>query len=85
VRLSLAYMSHVVAAELVANVVQVFVRVGDEIGPLDMLVLLDSMKMEIPVLADVSGTITEVAVSVGDVVTEGDVIAVIGSAASGAS
>jgi len=85
VRLSLAYMSHVVAAELVANVVQVFVRVGDEVGPLDMLVLLDSMKMEIPVLADVSGTITEVAVSVGDVVTEGDVIAVIGSAASGAS
>ena len=84
-RLSLAYMSHVVAAELVANVVQVFVRVGDEVGPLDMLVLLDSMKMEIPVLADVSGTITEVAVSVGDVVTEGDVIAVIGSAASGAS
>jgi biotin carboxyl carrier protein len=78
-------MSHVVAAELVANVVQVFVRVGDEVGPLDMLVLLDSMKMEIPVLAEVSGTITEVAVSVGDVVTEGDVIAVIGSAASGAS
>ena len=78
-------MSHVVAAELVANVVQVFVRVGDEVGPLDMLVLLDSMKMEIPVLADASGTITEVAVSVGDVVTEGDVIAVIGSAASGAS
>ncbi len=70
-------MSHVIAAELVATVAQVLVAVGDEVGPTDTLVLLDSMKMEIPVLAEVAGTINEVAVAVGDTVTEGDVIAVI--------
>jgi biotin carboxyl carrier protein len=42
-----------------------------------MLVILESMKMEIPVLAEVSGVIVEVAVAEGDVVTEGDTIAVI--------
>ena len=70
-------MNHVVAAELVANVAQVLVSTGDEVSPGDMLVLLDSMKMEIPVLTEFGGTVAEVAVSVGDVVTEGDVLAVI--------
>jgi acetyl-CoA carboxylase biotin carboxyl carrier protein len=70
-------MSHVIAAELVANVAQVLVSPGDAVGPTDILVLLDSMKMEIPVLAEVTGTVSEVAVAVGDNVTEGDVIAVI--------
>jgi acetyl-CoA carboxylase biotin carboxyl carrier protein len=40
-------------------------------------VLLESMKMEIPVLAEVAGTVTEVKVSVGDVIQAGDLIAVI--------
>ena len=43
----------------------------------DTLVLLESMKMEIPVLAEVAGTVTEVSVSVGDVIQAGDLIAVI--------
>jgi acetyl-CoA carboxylase biotin carboxyl carrier protein len=43
-------------------------------------VILESMKMEIPVLAEVSGVVREVAVAVGDVITEGDVIAVIDTA-----
>jgi acetyl-CoA carboxylase biotin carboxyl carrier protein len=70
-------MSHVVAAELVANVGQVLVAVGDEVEPNDMLVILESMKMEIPVLAEVSGVVSEVAVSPGDAIREGDTIAVI--------
>jgi acetyl-CoA carboxylase biotin carboxyl carrier protein len=70
-------MRHTVAAELVANVAQVPVAVGDEVAPADIVVLLNSMNMEIPVLAEVAGTITEVAVGPGDVVTEGDVLAVI--------
>jgi acetyl-CoA carboxylase biotin carboxyl carrier protein len=73
-------MKHTVAAELVANVAQVPVAVGDAVGPTDIVVLLDSMKMEIPVLAEVSGTVAEVAVGPGDVVTEGDVLAVIETA-----
>jgi biotin carboxyl carrier protein len=70
-------MSHTIVAELVANVATVSVQVGDPVGPTDTLVILESMKMEIPVLAEVSGVISEVAVQPGDVIREGDVIAVI--------
>jgi biotin carboxyl carrier protein len=70
-------MSHTIAAELVANVATVAVAVGDSVGPTDTLVILESMKMEIPVLAEVSGVVSEVAVQPGDVIQEGDVIAVI--------
>jgi acetyl-CoA carboxylase biotin carboxyl carrier protein len=70
-------VNHVVAAELVANVAQVLVNPGDQVTPGDMLVLLDSMKMEIPVLTEFGGTVAEVAVHAGDVVTEGDVLVVI--------
>jgi biotin carboxyl carrier protein len=73
-------MSHVIAAELVANVGTVLVAVGDRVGPQDTLVLLESMKMEIPVLAEVSGVVVELAVSQGDAIREGDVIAVIDAA-----
>jgi acetyl-CoA carboxylase biotin carboxyl carrier protein len=68
-------MGHLVNAELVANVLKVVARTGDKVGPDDTLVLLESMKMEIPVPAEVSGTVIEVAVSEGDVVTEGDLLA----------
>ena len=70
-------MSHVIAAELVANVGQVLVAVGDQVAPADTLVILESMKMEIPVLAEVSGVVSELSVSAGETVREGDVIAVI--------
>ena len=68
---------HTIAAELVANVATVLVATGDTVTPTDTLVILESMKMEIPVLAEVPGVITELAVSPGDVIREGDVIAVI--------
>ncbi len=43
----------------------------------DTIVLLESMKMEIPVLADRSGRVLEVKVAAGDVVQEGEVLVVI--------
>ncbi|MEP6599168.1 MAG: biotin/lipoyl-binding carrier protein [Actinomycetota bacterium] len=70
-------MSHTVAAEMVANVAQLVAGVGDAVTATDTLVILESMKMEIPVLAEVAGVVAELAVKVGDVITEGDVIAVI--------
>jgi acetyl-CoA carboxylase biotin carboxyl carrier protein len=70
-------VKHVVAAELVGNVAQVQVGVGDPVTPTHTLVILESMKMEIPVLAEVGGTVVEVSVSPGDVISEGDVIVVI--------
>ncbi len=70
-------MSHHVHAELVANVLKVLVAPGDTVAIGDMLVILESMKMEIPVTTETSGTITDIGVAEGDVVTEGDLIATI--------
>jgi len=68
-------MSHYVNAELVANVWKVVARQGDVVTPDDTLVILESMKMEIPVPAEVAVTVTEISVAEGQVVTEGDRIA----------
>ena len=67
-----------VLAEMVANVWKVVANAGDPIDEGDTIVILESMKMEIPVLAEDSGTLVELRVTEGQVVQEGDVIAVIG-------
>jgi len=67
-----------VRAEMVANVLTVVVSQGAAVNDGDTLVILESMKMEIPVLAEESGTIRQLGVTEGDVVQEGDLIAVIG-------
>jgi acetyl-CoA carboxylase biotin carboxyl carrier protein len=70
-------MSHTVVAELVAAVMKVEVEVGSTVAADDPVVILESMKMEIPVLAEVNGTVTEIVVSDGDVVNDGDPLVVI--------
>ncbi|MEV8514022.1 biotin/lipoyl-binding carrier protein [Dactylosporangium sp. NPDC051484] len=71
-------MADEVRAEMVANVWKIITEVGAEVTEGDTLVILESMKMEIPVLAESDGTISQIAVNEGDVVQEGDLIAVIG-------
>jgi biotin carboxyl carrier protein len=71
-------MADEIHAEMVANVWKVVVAEGDSVSDGDTLVILESMKMEIPVLAESDGTVTKLAVGEGDVVQEGDLIAVIG-------
>ena len=66
-----------VRSEMVANVWKVVVKAGDAVSSGDPLVILESMKMEIPVAAPADGTVAEVRVEEGGVVQEGDVIAVI--------
>ena len=66
-----------VRAEITANVWQVRTEVGARVEADDELVILESMKMEIPVTAPSSGTVAEVRVAPDDKVNEGDVIAVI--------
>ena len=66
-----------VRAEMVANVWKVVVSEGDQVEDGDTLVILESMKMEIPVIAEDSGTIAQLKVAEGDVVQEGHLIAVI--------
>jgi acetyl-CoA carboxylase biotin carboxyl carrier protein len=66
-----------VRSEMVANVWKVVASLGDAVADGDTLVILESMKMEIPVVAESAGTLTELRVTEGQVVQEGDVIAVI--------
>lgn len=70
-------MQQQIASELVANVAQVHVEVGQRVSAGEELVLLESMKMEIPMLAEADGQVTEVLCSPGEVVQEGDVLVVI--------
>ena len=61
-------------AEMVANILTVSVSAGERVVVGDAVVLLESMKMEIPVLTEHAGTVTAVKVGPGDVVQEGDVL-----------
>jgi acetyl-CoA carboxylase biotin carboxyl carrier protein len=70
-------MAEEVRAELVANIARVEVAVGDQVAPGTMVVLLESMKMEIPVLAEHGGRVVEITVQPGDVVQEGDTLVVL--------
>ena len=70
-------MSHTVVAELVAAVLKVEVEVGQRVAADDAVVILESMKMEIPVLAEVAGKVAELVVEDGDVVNDGDPLVVI--------
>ena len=66
-----------VRAEITANVWQVRVELGQNVDVGDELVILESMKMEIPVIAPLAGTVAQLAVAPDDQVQEGDLIAVI--------
>ncbi|GGP00196.1 biotin/lipoyl-binding carrier protein [Nonomuraea glycinis] len=66
-----------VHAEMVANVWKVVVQEGDEVSEGDTLVILESMKMEIPVLAEDAGVVVQLKVTEGEVIQEGHLIAVI--------
>lgn len=63
-----------VRAEMVANVLTITVKVGDMVFAGDQLLLLESMKMEIPVLSEISGKVIEVAVVDGEVIQGGDLL-----------
>lgn len=66
-----------VKAEIAANVWQVVVEAGATVAEGDELVILESMKMEIPVVVEMAGVIREISVQPGDVVREGDVLAIL--------
>jgi len=70
-------MAEEIRAEMVANVWKVVAATGASVAEGDTLVILESMKMEIPVVAESDGVVQQLAVNEGDVVQEGDLIAVI--------
>ena len=67
----------IVEAPLTGKIIKVEVKPGDKIKEGDTVVILESMKMENPILAPVAGVIAKVDVTVGQVVKTGDVITVI--------
>jgi biotin carboxyl carrier protein len=66
-----------VRAALPGTVADVVAAAGDVVESGDPLVLLDSMKMEIPVLAPRGGTVRRVVVGPGDRLQQGDLVAVL--------
>jgi biotin carboxyl carrier protein len=68
---------HEVRAEITANVWQIRVEEGQMVAEGDELVILESMKMEIPVVTEVPGVVRELHVQPEDTVQEGDLIALI--------
>ena len=70
-------MAEQVRAEMVANVLSIAVHEGETVEPGETLLLLESMKMEIPVVPETGGQVRRVAVAAGDVVQEGDLLVVL--------
>jgi len=66
-----------VEVPITGKIISVNVKVGDAVKEGDVLCMLESMKMENPILTPVDGTIIEVGAKVEEVVKPGDVVAVI--------
>ena len=66
-----------VEAHITGTVWKIEVAVGDEIDEGDTVVILESMKMEMPVEAEDSGTVKEILCSEGQAVNEGDSLVVL--------
>jgi acetyl-CoA carboxylase biotin carboxyl carrier protein len=71
-------MSTNVEAHITGTVWKVEVAVGDQVDEGDTVVILESMKMEMPVEAEDPGTVTEICCEEGQSVQEGDVLVVLG-------
>lgn len=74
-------MRHEVESEVQGTVWKVEVEVGAKVAAGDVLIILESMKMEIPVEAPVAGTVTELLVKTENPVEEDQVLAVVEDAA----
>jgi acetyl-CoA carboxylase biotin carboxyl carrier protein len=66
-----------VKAELVGNLWKIVTEVGQRVEEDDTIMILESMKMEIPITSPISGTIKEIRVREGEVVQEGQTVAVV--------
>lgn len=70
-------MATEVTVPMVGKIVAINVNVGDKVSEDDQVVTLEAMKMEIPIVAPVGGTIKEIKVSVGQEVEADTVLAII--------
>ena len=73
-------MSIEVEAQVTGNVWKIETEVGAQVEEDDVLLIIESMKMEIPVEAPASGTVSQIMVGEGDTVAEGQVVVKVDSA-----
>jgi acetyl-CoA carboxylase biotin carboxyl carrier protein len=66
-----------VKSDVGGRVWKIEVSVGASVGPDEPVMIVESMKMEIPVVDEDGGTLVEILVAEGDVVEEGQVVAVL--------
>jgi len=64
-----------IEAPITGTVISIEVKTGDKVEEGDVILYIESMKMENPIMAPADGTITEVLVSEGQVVETGDNLA----------
>lgn len=64
-----------VAAPIVGNIWRIDVEVGEHVEEGQSLIILESMKMEIPITAPTSGTVAVLSVELTQIVQEGDIVA----------
>jgi len=74
---SLKLAQEIIEVPITGKITSVEVKVGDAAQEGDVICLIESMKMENPILAPVAGTITEIKVSAGETVETGNLIAII--------
>ncbi|HEY8874611.1 MAG TPA: biotin/lipoyl-binding carrier protein [Stellaceae bacterium] len=67
-----------VRSEIAGSVWKIEVAVGDTVAEDDPLVILESMKMEIPLLAPQAGVVREILVAEGEPIAEGDIAVILG-------
>jgi acetyl-CoA carboxylase biotin carboxyl carrier protein len=70
-------MAEEIRAHITGVVFQIPAKTGDKVAAGDAVIVLESMKMEIPVEAASAGTVKEIRVQEGQTVQEGDVVAVL--------
>lgn len=63
-----------IKTQMTGNVWKIVAEVGQQVEEDQEVIILESMKMEIPVLAPEDGVITEIKIAEGDFVSEGDVV-----------
>ena len=66
-----------ILAPITGNVRQVLAAAGDSVAAGDVVAIIESMKLEIPVEAETAGTVQEVRVAEGDAIAEDDVMFVL--------
>ncbi|MBN9263952.1 MAG: acetyl-CoA carboxylase biotin carboxyl carrier protein subunit [Alphaproteobacteria bacterium 64-6] len=66
-----------VKSEITGAVWKILVKPGDVVGVDEAVIILESMKMEIPVLAIDGGKVTEILVKEGEAVNEGQTVAIV--------